>query len=275
VLVDALDLVSQLDNWATAQDIAIGAVGVGVCELVDLDGNINSGHTVKWSGLSVRARFSDFAPATVDADVRTPAFAEARYGAGKALSTFIYVTVGTGISYCLVQDGKPYTGTHGNALIFANSPLTTVCTKCGTILKPILEEFASGPALVRRYKQVLSAHRVQNKDAQSIRRTEEVLAAMNNGDPHAIEVVDSAAHALGVSVAWLVNVLDPEAIVVGGGLGTAGGRYWEKFVASTREHIWSNASKDVPILKAMLGIDSGFIGAAAMALDNLPLVKDC
>jgi glucokinase len=77
--------------------------------------------------------------------------------------------------------------------------------------------------------------------------------------------VDSAAHALGVSVAWLVNALDPEAVIVGGGLGTAGGRYWERFVESTRHHIWSDLNKNIPIVPAMLGVDAGFVGAAAMA----------
>src|SRR5206468_8561396 len=103
-----------------------------------------------WQGVPVRESFARLAPALVEADVRAAALAEALFGAGQPFRLFVYVTVGTGISCCLVQDGRPYAGGHGNALIFASSPLTTTCTQCGTILKPVLEEFASGPAPVRR-----------------------------------------------------------------------------------------------------------------------------
>ena len=58
-------------------------------------------------------------------------------------------------------------------------------------------------------------------------------------------------------------MLDPEAIVVGGGLGMAGGLYWDRLVASTRTHIWSDTNRDLPIMPAALGVDAGFIGAAA------------
>jgi glucokinase len=77
------------------------------------------------------------------------------------------------------------------------------------------------------------------------------------------EVVISAGAALGNTAGFLVNVLDPEAVIVGGGLGLAGGLYWKTFVESTRKHIWSHVSRDIPILTAALGPDAGFIGAAA------------
>ena len=91
------------------------------------------------------------------------------------------------------------------------------------------------------------------------------MAAVRAGDPVAIEVVRTAGEALGNSVGYLVNVLDPEAIVVGGGLGQGGGLYWESFVRSTRAHIWAEGSRSIAILPAALGIDAGIIGAAAAA----------
>jgi glucokinase len=82
----------------------------------------------------------------------------------------------------------------------------------------------------------------------------------------AIRVVETAGEALGVSVGWLVNVLDPEAVIVGGGLGLAGGLYWESFISSTRAHIWAEAARNLPVLPAALGAEAGLIGAAAIAL---------
>jgi glucokinase len=93
----------------------------------------------------------------------------------------------------------------------------------------------------------------------------QVLALAAAGDAVAIDVVRAAGEALGVTAGFLVNVLDPELLVVGGGLGLAGGLYWETFLDSTRSHIWSDVNRDLPILPAALGLDAGLIGAAATA----------
>ena len=97
-----------------------------------------------------------------------------------------------------------------------------------------------------------------------------MLAAVESGDALAVEVVESSAAMLGVRVGWLVDVLDPEVVIVGGGLGTAGGPYWDSFVASTRSHIWSDTNRDLPIMPAALGVDAGFIGAAATIFQRHP-----
>ncbi|HXF64026.1 MAG TPA: ROK family protein, partial [Caldilineaceae bacterium] len=214
-----------------------------------------------WRALPVQQRFSEIAPAVVESDVRASALAEARYGAGQRFSLFAYITVGTGISSALVQEGRPFAGARGNALVLATMPLTTRCDRCGALLNPVLEEIASGPALVAAY----------NRQGGSARRAEEVLAAARSGDPLANEVVAFAGESLGNSVAFLVNVLDPEAVVVGGGLGMAGGLYWERMVAATRAHIYADATRALPILRAALGVDAGLVGAAAATLVAHPL----
>jgi len=67
-------------------------------------------------------------------------------------------------------------------------------------------------------------------------------------------------------MAFLVNLLDPEMMVVGGGLGMAGGLYWDSFERTCREHIFSDDSRGLPIVPAKLGTDAGLVGAAAMAI---------
>jgi glucokinase len=191
----------------------------------------------------------------VESDVRTAALAEAVFGAGRGHSLFAYITVGTGISYCLMQDGKPLKGANGNAITLSSSPLSTVCTHCGAKLKPVLEEFASGPAIAKRFAQVRKS---------AVSTAEEVFRAASDGDPDAVEILVSAGQALGVSAAFLVNVLDPEIMVVGGGLGMAGGLYWDAFLKSCREHIFADNSRNLPIVTAKLGTDAGVVGAAAI-----------
>jgi glucokinase len=256
VLKDTLELAKQLHLWAQGERINVTGIGAGVAELVDCDGNVTSSCTIDWSGRPVQQKLCEIVPAQVESDVRAAAEGEAVFGAGRGHPLFIYVTVGTGISYCLMQNGQPLKGVNGNAITMASSPLSTVCTHCGTKLRPVLEEFASGPAIAKRF-----AHA---KNKESAETCEDVFRAASNGDNDALAILISAGEALGVSVAFLVNVLDPGMIVVGGGLGTAGGLYWEAFERSCREHIFSDNSRGLPIVTAKLGIDAGLVGAAAV-----------
>jgi glucokinase len=256
VLKDAYDLARQLHDWARGRQIKVAGIGAGIAELVDCDGNVTSSCTIQWRDLPVQQRLSEIAPAQVESDVRAAAVGEAIFGAGRGHPLFVYVTVGTGISYCLMQNGQPLKGAKGNAITMASSPLSTVCTHCGAKLHPVLEEFASGPAIATRF--------AQSHDGEPTETCEEVFRAASNGDKDAIEILTSAGEALGVSAAFLVNVLDPEMIVVGGGLGTAGGLYWNAFERSCREHIFADNSRGLPIVTATLGVDAGLVGAAAV-----------
>jgi glucokinase len=130
------------------------------------------------------------------------------------------------------------------------------CPECSNWTEFVLEDYASGPALARRYAAA-TGHAVEG--------AETVIAAANDNEPVAAQIVDSAADALGSSLGWLVNVLDPEAIIVGGGLGLARGRFRERLIAATRGHIWNPVARELPVVSAALGADAGLIGAALTA----------
>lgn len=258
VLRDVEALSVELINRAEKAGMKVAGIGLGVAELVDLQGNVTSGHTIKWDGWPIRERLSRIAPTVIESDVRAAALAEAIYGAGKDYEIFLYLTVGTGISCCLVSHKRPYAGAHGDALICASSPLTSTCAECGASDRVALEEYASGPALTRRY---------QPYSSEKISSAEDVIKAAQSGDTRAIEIVRSAGDALGVTTGLLVNVLDPEAVVVGGGLGRADGFYWECFLRSMREHIWAEARRNLPIKHAALA-RNGVVGAAISFWDH-------
>jgi glucokinase len=256
MLRDVEALSTDLINRANKAGMKVAGIGLCVAELVDLRGNVTSGHTIKWDGWPIRERLSQIAPAVIEADVRAAALGEATYGAGRDYEIFLYLTVGTGVSCCLMLGKRPYAGAHGDALICASSPLTSTCEECGATNKVALEEYASGPALARRY---------QPYSQEKISGAEEVIRSALDGDARALEIIRSAGAALGVTAGLLVNTLDPEAVVVGGGLGRAGGIYWECFLRSTREHIWAEARRNLPIKRAALA-HGGVIGAAVNAL---------
>lgn len=261
VLRDTLDVARRLHAQATQRSLAVCGIGVGICELVDLDGELRSEYLIKWRNLPARAALSEIAPTRFESDARAPAIAEARHGAGLPYDNFIYLTIGTGISYCLVLDGKPYAGAHGNAIIAASGLQSLDCENCGATLDRSLEDYASGPALVARYNQRRTPGDAQN----AITAGEQVTAAAAAGDALAIEIVRSAGAACGNTAGFLINALDPQALIVAGGLGLAGGLYWESLIVSTRKRIWAENGRALPILTAQLGADAGVVGAALCA----------
>ena len=259
VLADVEAVAGDLANEARARGRTVAAVGVGVPELVDPEGRIGSDHAFDWRALPVVGRLGEIAPATIEADVRAAALAEARFGAGQPFASFAYVSVGTGISSTLVLDGRPWPGARGAALVLSTGPISVPCPHCGGLEPFVLEEFASGPGLVRRHAELTG---------RAANGAEEVVAAAAAGEPEAVAVVETAAVALGSAVGFLVNVADPAAIVVGGGLGSAPGPFWDHLVAGTRRHVWNPEAQSLPILQARLGLDAGWIGAALAAVDE-------
>ena len=254
VLGDLVALARRLHALATSLGLSVQGIGIGLAELVNLQGEISSEYLVNWRELPAKQVISEIAPTLFESDARAPALAEALFGAGRDFDNFIYLTVGTGIGFCLMLDGQPYAGAHGHAIMVGSGALTSQCERCGAKQDQVLEQFAAGPSLIHRYNQ---------RTGRTLAEGQEVTAAAADGDPIAQEIVRSAGEALGNSVGFLINVLDPQAVIVGGGLGLAGGLYWDSFIASTRRHVWSEISRGLPIISAQLGSDAGLIGAAA------------
>ncbi len=250
------DLAKDLMESGLPKSAGIDAIGLGICELVSPEGRLLSHNCIEWTETELDAALGSLGPLFIEADVRAAARAEALFGAGARFKTFLYLTVGTGISSALVIETVPYLGATGSTGTMASSPLNFLCASCHELPHSTLEEIASGPALASRYNALNPGCKLS---------TREVLAAAGRGDADAVEVVSTAAESLGSIVGLLVNTLDPEAVIVGGGLGLAGGLYREVFISSTRSHVWSEARRRLPILRASTGPAAGLIGAAATA----------
>jgi len=257
VLQDCLVLAAELRGEALALGVQPGAIGIGICELVDLTGNIISDHTIKWRGLPVRERFGADLPLVIEADCRAAALCEARLGAGRSLPTFLYVTVGTGISCALVIEGRPYRGARGATGTMATNPLPVLCSECGAMSRTSLETLAGGPGLVAGFNEL---------SASTATSAQDVLKRADAGDTVARRVVATSAESLGGMIGALVNVLDPHGVVVGGGLGSARGVYWDAIVRATRANIWSDMQRNLPVTRAGFGTDAGLVGAGLVAL---------
>jgi glucokinase len=216
VLADCRRLVAELGT---------GRAGLAVCEIVDPAGRVRSAETIDWRGADLLAEF-----AAVESDVRAGALAEARLGAGREHRDFLYVTVGSGVSHCLMSDGVPRVGVRGAAI--------------GTGA-PLVERWSSGLALARR-----SGHAT----------AQDALA-----DPATAAVVADAAQRLGLALAALVNALDPGAVIIGGGLGLHAG-YRAQVETALRAAVYDPDARALPVLPAVLGADAPVIGAALAAV---------
>ncbi len=221
VLADCAGLAREV-----AGDRPVVAVGLGVPEVVDPEGVIRTTETLDWRTVDLAAAFGGLGPVHVESDVRAAAIAEARHGPAR---DFLYVSVGSGISHCLVAGGRPRVGARGSAI------------NTGA---PLVERWAGGIALARR-----SGHA----------RAEDALA-----DPAAAAIVEEGASRLGEVLAVLVNALDPGAVVFGGGLGLAA-PYRNRIVAVMRAALYDDAVRDLPVRAAFLGTEGGVAGAALVA----------
>ncbi|HEX6093668.1 MAG TPA: ROK family protein [Dongiaceae bacterium] len=257
VLGDVLTQAGDLTAEARMLGVALAGIGVGLPQLVSLDGQVRSAHLFDWRDLPAVQWLSGIAPARLDSDVRAAARAEACFGAGRSYRIFCYVTIGTGMSYCLVRDGRPFEGARGYAIHFATMPQWTRCSACGKIHSPVLEQIAGGPGIAGAYGK---------RSGRAVSDGETVLAAAAGGDADAAAVISDAATATGGLIGQMINMLDPEALVIGGGLGLAGGIYGDCLTAAIRQHVFAEDARRLPILAAALGPDAGIIGAALAAV---------
>lgn len=254
ILQEVERLVGELCATAQSSGEAPAAIGLGVCEIVRPDGTFASAQTIGWLDLPVRDRLNRFAPTRIEADVRAAARAEARFGAGRGTRVFLYVTIGTGIASCLVIDGEPFAGAQGATGTMASGPMPHHPRADGGTA-PSLESIGSGPALVGRF----------NALGGNVASGREVIAAADSGDGRALGIVVSAGTEAGAAIGALVNVLDPERVIMGGGLGLNEGPYRNALITAMREHVWWAGHRSVPLLSAATGADAGIIGAAAAA----------
>jgi glucokinase len=214
---------------AVAGTERLNGVGLGVPELVGSGGVIMSNDNWDWRGMDLFGAFARLAPLRVESDVRAAALAEARFGAGRGLGSFVYLSIGTGVSHTFVIDGVPWPGARGNALIVG---------------APLVETEASGPRLAALAGKA---------------RAEDVLSSGTDD-----AVVDAVAGVLAGELARLINALDPEAALIGGGLGLAP-MFRERLIQKTRPLIYAQRTRELCICAAALGRDAGIVGAALAA----------
>ena len=196
----------------------------------------------------------------VDKDTNAAALAEARLGAGRALRHFLYVTVGTGIGGGEVLDGRLYRGATGGAGDIGHVVVDPAGPRCGCGAGGCVEVYASGAGIVNRARE-------RGLTADDL-TTETVFRAAEQGDPAAAGVIESAADALGLALATYVNLNNPEAIIVGGGVAAAAPGYRERAERALKQRALPALAEVVDVLPSGLDGDAGTLGGALLLSED-------
>ncbi len=270
----AVDAVNEVRASAGAE---VEAVGFGIPCLIDRQTGI--------AVVGINTPLADIAfadvmaerlglPVFVDNDGNLAALAEHRAGAARGASEAVVLTIGTGIGGGLILGGELYHGARGAAgelghivIDFHGPHCNGNCPGVGCV-----EVFASGTALAAE-AQRLAAHRPGSTLDRVVREGRPLVGPLvtelaHDGDPAALEVIKLMGERLGAAIVSLVNIFNPEVVVIGGGVIAAGELLLEPARAGVAQRTLPFVHERLRIVAARFGVEAGMIGAAALAFEG-------
>lgn len=258
---------------AKAQGFLVEGLGLGFPGLVADDGSITvAPNLIPFNGLALREHLCNELGLLVRVvnDVNAIAWGEAHWGAGRDCSSFLMVTLGTGVGGGLVVARRLWSGCDGAAGEVGHIVVEPDGYLCGCGSRGCLEQYASGPALVRNF-QALVARGIQSTPLPSVqpKTAEEVSVAALNGDPAAMGAFEVAGRYLGQVLAGVANLLNLEATVIGGGVGASFDLFLPTLRAELERRAFAVAARRMQIRPALLGDKAGILGAANLVREML------
>jgi glucokinase len=207
-------------------------------------------------------------PASLDNDANCATLGEWWCGAARGGRNVVGLTIGTGIGGGLILDGKLYHGASDAAGEIGHTTIDSTGRRCKCGNYGCLEAYASGPAIAERAREVLDVdgnsilHDLVNGDVNRITAAT-VFEASKRGDLVALEVVRDTAHFLGVGIANLINIFNPDLVVVAGGVTQAGDLLFDPMRAEVRRRAFKSSVDACRIVPGALPLSAGVVGAVA------------
>ena len=257
-----LELLDEIVDQLRVERVA--AIGFGLPSTIDQrTGRVVGSVHVPLADFDFRdhaaERFS--VPVALDNDGNAAAIAEWKIGAGKGSSHMVMLTLGTGVGGGLILDGKPYRGYVGAGaeighmvLEYGGAPCSGNCTGHGHF-----EQVSSGGAADRRAVELLGP------DATG----RELVGAARAGNQEALEAIRDIGRKLGAALGSLVNVFNPEVIVIGGGFSQARDLFLEPALETMKVEALAPGRDLVRVVPALLGPDAGLVGAGFVGFEAL------
>lgn len=275
IVVAVADVVADLERQL-GQGRHVDAVGVACAGLIDRDGDtVVFAPNLAWRDEPMRSRVEHATgrPVVLENDANAAAWGEFRFGAARTVDEMVLVTLGTGIGGGIVIDGELVRGAHGMGAEVGHMRMVPDGHRCGCGNKGCWEVYASGNALVREARELVSGGSPHagalsdccggDPDRLTGVMVTEVARA---GDPAALELLEDVGRWTGEGLATLASILDPHLFVVGGGVSAAGDLVLEPARAAFARHLPGRGHREVtPVVVAQLGNDAGMIGVADLA----------
>ncbi|UCC44098.1 MAG: ROK family protein [Candidatus Zixiibacteriota bacterium] len=268
------NIAERLLYHAAEDDLEVNCLGVGTPGAVDnktgkvigLSPNIDG-----WQGMEIGHILSERLniPVMVENDVNVMALAESRFGAGIGYGAVVCVALGTGVGGGIVIDGKLWRGTNHTAGELGHISICTNGPVCGCGNKGCIEAYCSSSAMVERAKQRLANNLtpifedVLDGSTENL-NIKKIFAAARKGDTEALAVVEETADYLAIGLTGIVNLLNPDIVLIGGGIADGGGGFVEAVSAGVRKRAFGTATENLRVARATLGNDAGFIGAGIL-----------
>lgn len=273
VLKRIVETVSEVKRLAGVSGKPL-RIGLGAPGPLDVKrGIVHVAPNLGWRNAPLKASLEELTgvPVFIENDANLAAWGEFIYGAGKNTANMVYITVSTGIGGGLVIGGNIYQGTSygageiGHVTVFPDGP------ECHCGNRGCLEAVASGTAVAREARKLIAHGAGRAVLSLAGGKPEAVTAktvglAAAQGDAEALKLLDSAARWLGVGVAAVLNLLNPEMVVLGGGMMKSASLFWDTLDNEVRRRALPSALGAARLVTAVLGGRSGLLGAVAYAL---------
>jgi glucokinase-like ROK family protein len=271
-------IIAELEKHLDGPSRRICGIGMAVAGLINRKRKIvEFSPDFQWHEVDVIGALSKRhdVPIIFDNVTRVMALGELWYGIGKQLRNFVCVNVGYGVGAGIVIDGKPLYGPTGMSGEFGHTTLerdSGVQCDCGNF--GCLEALASGNAIAKFARRAVAGESrsvlLEMCGGEVSGITAEMVAdAAKQGDPVAGGVFERAAEYLGIGIANLINLLNPEAVVIGGGVAQAGDILFDKVRKTVLARSLKKIAKDVQILPATFGMKASVMGAVSLVANDV------
>ena len=248
------------------EDRDILGIGIGIPGLVDtVSGELKFSPNLGWRNLKLAKPIRDALglPVVVENNVKTMALAEKWFGKGKKSNNFVLVYVSLGIGAGVIIDGKIYRGANNGAGEIGHTVVSEDGEICNCGKRGCLETFASARAIIKKFKGVSG-----DEDSD----INEIKIAIEKGENRAIEIVENAGYYLGIGISNLVNMFDPEMIILSGRVIRLGKALLDPMRKSLENRLFSTNKIRIEISE--LGKEIGLYGASALALQKFFYEKE-
>ncbi len=255
----------------------VAAIGIGIPGLVNRETNRIEvmPNLTDFSSLDIAGEVSRETglPVVIDNNANAAAYAEFQAGAARGRKTVFFVTLGAGIGAGLIINGQIYRGATGFAGEFGHVTIDPEGIECACGNIGCLETIASGSNIVRRTRERLYRDRTSSLSRLSMPRdreftAEDIAHAARDGDEMAQLMMERTGMFLGIALAAVINLLNVEMIVLGGGVMEAGDLILKPTIKETRRRAFPPSFASCEIVIAQLGSSAGMIGAALLARDQ-------